>query len=124
MCHYTMVSIGLCMHVVTCAEMVLKPSSFLQALFMPYRKKAMLLCQWYNHFCALSKIRGATEAGESMDIHVQLEKLREVKERLSHYEEELDQQCCKIRQCIKNIADDPASNQYPFHCSSFAMSAL
>ena len=63
--------------------------------------------------------RGATDFGDTPDMQMEVEKLKERKMKLTNLEEELDQQCSKIRQCLRNIVDDPDSNKYPFNYISY-----
>ena len=57
--------------------------------------------------------RGASHSGNSGDAVVKLEELRLHKEELEREERELDEQCQRMRQCLKNIADDTYNEQYP-----------
>ena len=43
---------------------------------------------------------------------MKLEELRLHKEELEREERELDKQCQRMRQCLKNIADDTYNEQY------------
>ena len=65
--------------------------------------------------CTLASVvhRGATDFGESPELHKEVEKLKERKTQLIELENQIDQQCCKIVQCLRNIVDDPDSNKYP-----------
>ena len=58
-------------------------------------------------------LRGASHHGNSGDVVVKLEELRLYKEELEREERELDEQCQKMRQCLKNIAEDTYSDEYP-----------
>lgn len=60
------------------------------------------------------KWKGATDFGDTPDMQMEVEKLKERKMKLTNLEEELDQQCSKIRQCLRNIVDDPDSNNLAF----------
>ncbi len=61
----------------------------------------------------MSVPRGATDFGESPDMQKEVEKLKEKKLKLVELEDQIDQQCSKIVQCLRNIVDDPDSNKYP-----------
>ena len=57
--------------------------------------------------------RGASHSGNSGDVVVKLEELRLHKEELEREERELDEQCQRMKQCLKNIAEDTYSEEYP-----------
>lgn len=44
---------------------------------------------------------------------LQLARLKTRKAALLEKEQELDEQCTKVRQCLKNITEDPVNDQYP-----------
>ena len=46
-----------------------------------------------------------------MALH--LARLKTRKAELLEKEQELDEQCAKVRQCLKNITEDPVNDQYP-----------
>ena len=57
--------------------------------------------------------RGASHSGNSGDAVVKLEELKQHKEELEREERELDEQCQRMKQCLKNIAEDTYSEEYP-----------
>ena len=57
--------------------------------------------------------RGASHSGNSGDVVVKLEELRQHKEELEREEKELDEQCQRMKQCLKNITEDTYSDEYP-----------
>ena len=46
-------------------------------------------------------------------MQMEVERLKEKRDKLASCEHDLDQQCTKIRQCLHNIVDDPGNNKYP-----------
>jgi hypothetical protein len=60
------------------------------------------------------KWKGATDFGDTVDMKLEVERLKEKRDNMAAFEEELDQQRAKIKQCLCNIIDDPASSRYPF----------
>lgn len=67
------------------------------------------------YLCSFIFSRGATDFGESPDMQKEVEKLKERKLELVELEDQIDQQCSKIIQCLRNIVDDPESSKYPYH---------
>ena len=67
----------------------------------------------YCYFC-----RGASQSGNSGDVVVKLEELRQHKEEIEREERELDEQCQRMKQCLKNITDDTYSDEYPLRSLS------
>lgn len=64
-------------------------------------------------YFTISLLRGACDAADSTTVQAELEKLQKMKEEFVMREEQLEQQCLKVRQCLKNVTDDPATNRYP-----------
>lgn len=60
-------------------------------------------------------IRGATDFGDTLDMQMEVQRLKEKRDKMMEHEQELDEQCAKIKQCLHNIVDDPDINQYPFN---------
>ena len=54
--------------------------------------------------------RGATDFGDTLDMQLKVQGLKEKREKMEECENELDEQCAKVRQCLENIVDDPANN--------------
>ena len=53
---------------------------------------------------------------------MKLEELRQHKEEIEREERELDEQCQRMKQCLKNITDDTYSDEYPLRSLSFLLS--
>jgi hypothetical protein len=66
--------------------------------------------------------RGASHSGNSGDVVVKLEELRQHKEEVEREERELDEQCQRMKQCLKNITEDTYSDEYPLRCVSLPLS--
>ena len=71
--------------------------------------------------CVLSPCRGASQSGNSGDVVVKLEELRQHKEEIEREERELDEQCQRMKQCLKNITDDTYSDEYPLRSLSLLL---
>lgn len=63
--------------------------------------------------------RGATDFGDTLDMQLKVQNLKEKKERMITCEHELDEQCDKIKQCLHNIIDDPGNSKYPLLLITF-----
>ena len=63
--------------------------------------------------------RGASEAGNSGELVVRLERLQHRREELQGEERELEKQLQCMQQCLRNIAEDTNNDQYPFMFSLF-----
>eukprot|EP00731_Ephydatia_muelleri_P026144 Em0018g244a len=62
--------------------------------------------------------KGSSRHGNSADMALQLARLKTRKAALLEKEQELDEQCTKVRQCLKNITEDPQSGVYRMHLKS------
>ncbi|XP_003384656.1 PREDICTED: transcription factor E2F5-like [Amphimedon queenslandica] len=60
------------------------------------------------------KWKGATDFGDTLDMQMKVQGLKEKKQKMEESESKLDKQCAKIKQCLKNIVEDPGSNSLAF----------
>lgn len=68
--------------------------------------------------------RGATDFGDTIDMQMKVQGLKEKKQKMEESESELDKQCAKIKQCLKNIVEDPGNNRYPLILFPFYILSL
>uniref|UniRef100_A0A1X7VEG2 E2F/DP family winged-helix DNA-binding domain-containing protein n=1 Tax=Amphimedon queenslandica TaxID=400682 RepID=A0A1X7VEG2_AMPQE len=68
------------------------------------------------------KWKGATDFGDTLDMQMKVQGLKEKKQKMEESESKLDKQCAKIKQCLKNIVEDPGSNRYPLILFTFSLS--
>ena len=53
-------------------------------------------------------------------MQMKVQGLKEKKQKMEESESKLDKQYAKIKQCLKNIVDDPGNNRYPMILFTFS----
>ena len=73
-----------------------------------------LLVSLLLRLCLL--FRGASQSGNSSDVVAQLEQLKCRLVELEEEEKRLEEQYVRMKQCLRNLSEDTADNQYPSLC--------